>query len=97
MSLNYANHGIIFFPEKQNLDLDAKFSSTTYKPNEEANVNFKVSAGRNEPVKSALGVVVFDKAIEERARTDAEFGSYFSRFFGWMGFKDRSSAFRSTI
>lgn len=77
----------IIFPKQQNLNLDATFSAASYKPNEEAKVDFSVSNGNGESVESALGVVVFDKAIEERARTDAEFGSYFSRFFGWLGYE----------
>ena len=76
----------IIFPEQQNLKIDAKFSNASYKPSEEATVDFAVLGGNGKPLESALGVVVFDKAIEERARTDAEFGSYFSRFFGWLGY-----------
>ena len=76
----------IIFPEQQNLRLDAQFSAETYKPGEDAKVKFSVADGGGKPQESALGVVVFDKAIEERARTDAEFGNYFSRFRGWLGY-----------
>jgi len=76
----------IIFPEQKNLNVDAKFSNASYKPSEEATVDFSVLGGNGKPLESALGVVVFDKAIEERARTDAQFGSYFSRFFGWLGY-----------
>ncbi|MBS1796180.1 MAG: carboxypeptidase regulatory-like domain-containing protein [Acidobacteria bacterium] len=80
------SHGIIF-PERQNLSLDAQFSAASYKPNEEASVKFSVLDSVGKAVESALGVVVFDKAVEERARTDADFGSYFSRFRGWLGYQ----------
>lgn len=76
----------VIYPEQQNLKLDARFSEAVYQPNEEAKVDFSVQDGRGKAVESALGVVVFDKAVEERARTDAEFGSYFSRFFRLLGY-----------
>jgi hypothetical protein len=76
----------IIFPEQQNLKLDAQFTAATYKPNEEATVKFSVLDGGGKTVESALGIVIFDKAIEERAKTDADFGSYFSRFRGWLGY-----------
>lgn len=77
----------IIFPEQQNLRLNAEFTAATYKPGEEAKARFSVFDGAGKPVESALGVVVFDKAVEERAKTDAEFGSYFSRFRGWLGYE----------
>lgn len=80
-----ASRGIIF-PEQQNLKLDAEFSNATYKPGEEAKIKFSIFDGAGKAIESALGVVVFDKAIEERARTDAQFGSYFSRYYGLLGY-----------
>lgn len=76
----------IIFPEQQNLKLEAEFSKAVYKPSEDAKVKFSVLDGTGKPAESALGIVVFDKAIEERARTDAEFGSYFSRYYGMLGY-----------
>jgi hypothetical protein len=81
-----SSRGIIF-PLQQNLRLDAQFSGETFKPNEEAKVKFSVLNGVGSAVESALGVVIFDKAIEERARTDEKFGSYFSRFYGLLGYE----------
>lgn len=81
-----ASRGIIY-PTQQNLKLEAQFSAAEYRPNEEAKVNFSVLNGVGKTVQSALGVVVFDKAVEERARTDAEFGSYFSRFYRLLGYQ----------
>ncbi len=90
-----SSRGIIF-PEQQNLALTAKFSNATYKPSEDAKVRFSVLDGMGRPAESALGIVVFDKAVEQRAKTDAEFGSYFSIFsdmlygksFGSLSVKD---------
>ena len=80
-----SSRGIIF-PEQQNLSLRAKFSNATYKPSEDAKVRFSVLDGTGHPAESALGIVVFDKAVEQRAKTDGEFGSYFSRFSDLMGY-----------
>ncbi len=84
---NLVKHSVgIIYPEKQTLNLKADFSSAVYKPNEEASVKFSVFDGIGKSVETALGVVVFDKAVEERARTDAEFGSYFSRYASLLGY-----------
>jgi hypothetical protein len=76
----------IIYPAQQNLQLSAEFSADVYKPNEEGKINFSVVDGSGKAVESALGVVIFDKAIEERARTDAEFGSYFGQFGRLLGY-----------
>ncbi|HUF05576.1 MAG TPA: alpha-2-macroglobulin family protein [Aridibacter sp.] len=83
----------VIYPEQRNLLLDTRFSAASYKPGEEASVGFNVSNGNGTPEKSALGVVVFDKAVEERARTDAEFGSYFGGFSDWLGLSRGFSGF----
>jgi hypothetical protein len=81
----YTSRGIIF-PEQQNLRVTAKFDADTYRPSEEAKLRFSVLDGSGNAVESALGIVIFDKAVEERAKTDAEFGGYFGRFYGLMGY-----------
>ncbi len=79
----------VIFPAPNNLQLDAKFSQEIYRPNEEAKINFAVLAPNKKPLESALGIIVFDRAIEERARTDAEFGgsvNLFDTFNGLLGY-----------
>ncbi len=76
----------VIYPAPQNLELNANFSGSTYRPGEEVKINFSVLDGIGKAAESALGVVVFDKAVEERARTDSEFGSYFSRFYSLLGY-----------
>ena len=76
----------IIFPTPQNLKLEANFDKKTYKPAEEAKVNFSILDAVGNAVESALGVVVFDKAVEERAKTDSEFGGMFGNFYGWLGY-----------
>ena len=79
----------IIFPEQQNLILNARFSKNEFKPAEDATVRFSVVDGSHRPIESAIGLGIFDKAIEERARTETEFGGYFSRFYRFLGY-DRS-------
>jgi len=81
----YDARGIVF-PEQQNLVLDAKFSKAEYRPAENALLKFTVRDGSGRAVQSAIGLSVFDKAIEERARTDSEFGGYFGWFYNLMGY-----------
>ncbi len=79
----------VIFPAPNNLNLSANFSRDAYRPNEEAKINFSVLAPDKTPLQSALGIVVFDKAIEERARTDADFGgnlNLFKNFDGLLGY-----------
>ncbi len=77
----------IIFPEQRNLIVDAKFSKREYRPNEDAAVRFSVQDGSRRPVESVIGLGIFDKAIEERARTDSEFsGGYFSKFYRLLGY-----------
>ncbi|HZG51064.1 MAG TPA: MG2 domain-containing protein [Pyrinomonadaceae bacterium] len=79
----------IIYPRNRELKFDVRMSRASYQPGEEAAAGVRVrsAAGRN--VESALGVVVFDKAVEERARTEQDFGApygfsnYFYRF--WYG------------
>ena len=71
----------VVFPRDRELKLDVRLSQKSFRPGEEAGAEFAVrEAGGRRPL-SALGVVVFDKAVEERARTDEEF----SRNFGFGG------------
>ena len=76
----------IIFPTQENLQIEAKFEKAVYKPNEDAKINFTSLDGAGNPIETALGLVIFDKAIEERARTDADFGSYFSRYSYLLGY-----------
>jgi hypothetical protein len=79
----------IIFPEQQNLIPNAKFSKDVFRPAEDATLIFSVLDGSRKPVESAIGLGIFDKAIEERARTETEFGGYFGRFYRYLGY-DRS-------
>src|SRR5262249_47757233 len=82
----YANEGrnntayglrTVLYPRVRDLKLDVTLNQANYRPGEEARADFHVLAPEGRAVESALGVVVFDKAVEERARTNQEFrGGY---------------------
>jgi len=87
----YDSHSL-FYPRDKDLRLDVRPEQTTYRPGQEAHVNFNVLAPDGRAAQSALGVVVFDRAVEERARTDQEFGSGFNlygNYGGLLGWDDR--------
>lgn len=64
----------IIYPAPGKLRLDVQPFKSVYRPNEEAKINFSVAAPGKKFAETALGVIVFDKAIEERAKSDADFG-----------------------
>ena len=64
----------MLFPRRHDLKLDIKMSQSRYRPGEQASVAFQVQTGNGKASESAIGVTVVDRAVEERARTDAEFG-----------------------
>jgi hypothetical protein len=72
----------VFYPRDEQLKLNFKASRDEYKPGDEAAVEFEVLTAEKKPVASVLGVTVKDQAIEERERTDRDFGGP-SGFFYW--------------
>ncbi|MDT5261156.1 MAG: hypothetical protein QOC61_160, partial [Acidobacteriota bacterium] len=71
----------VVYPRDRELKIDVSLSQKSFRPGEEANAQFAVRSADGRRAAGALGVVVFDKAVEERARTDGEF----SRNFGFAG------------
>jgi hypothetical protein len=82
----------ILFPRDRDLKLNFSLNQADYKPGEEATVDFRVLTSDGRPLTSALGVVVFDRAVEERARTDQDFSGSFG-FYGslsrWFRYDDQ--------
>ncbi len=72
----------VYFPKNHELNVDIHPSKLTYRPGEEASATIQVTGPDGDQKESALGLVVVDKAVEERSRTDSEFGEYsgFLRF-----------------
>jgi len=65
----------ILFPQNRELKLGLQANHKIYRPGDDAQFSFRVRDPQGHSAVSALGVVVVDKAVEERARTDQEFGS----------------------
>jgi hypothetical protein len=80
---DYINSGsrTVVFPRNRELKLDVRLSQKSFRPGEDADVEFAVRSPEGRRAEGALGVVVFDTAVEERARTEDEF----SRSFGYAG------------
>ena len=81
----------VMYPRDRELKLDVQPLQSTYRPGEEARVQFSVRTPEGLPIESALGVVVLDRAVEERARTDREFGarlSYYGNYYNLLGYGD---------
>jgi hypothetical protein len=67
----YARHTILF-PKNRDLNLNIRFRKTTYQPGQQAEADLRVVGPFGEHTKSALGLVVVDRAVEERERTDQD-------------------------
>ncbi len=64
----------ILYPRSRDLKVNVGSIAATYRPGQEARVDLSVRAPDGSRTAGAMGVVVFDKAVEERSRTDLEFG-----------------------
>ncbi|HXC71592.1 MAG TPA: MG2 domain-containing protein [Pyrinomonadaceae bacterium] len=64
----------VLYPRDQDLKVNVQTSQASYRPGDDAQVNLSVRAPDGGSTESALGVVILDKAVEERFRTDQEFG-----------------------
>jgi uncharacterized protein YfaS (alpha-2-macroglobulin family) len=64
----------VIYPALQELRVGLKMAHSTYRPGETASADFTVRSPEGKPVESDLGVLVFDRAVAERVRSDEEFG-----------------------
>lgn len=67
----------VLYPQNLELTVKAHPSQASYRPGEDAQINLSVQAPQARTPQSALGVVVIDKAVDERFRSDQEFGQGF--------------------
>jgi uncharacterized protein YfaS (alpha-2-macroglobulin family) len=77
-----AARGIIY-PRDQELKLRLRPEKASYRPGEEFTAAVQVRMPDGTAQASAVGIAVVDKAVEERARTDDEFGSGYYGFWNW--------------
>jgi A-macroglobulin TED domain/Alpha-2-macroglobulin family/MG2 domain/Carboxypeptidase regulatory-like domain/A-macroglobulin receptor binding domain/Macroglobulin domain MG3 len=71
----------VLYPHDRDLKFKLALNQESYRPGEEASASFLTRTATGRVAESALGVVIFDKAVEERARTDREFGGGYG-FYG---------------
>lgn len=64
----------VLFPKDHELKVNVKMAKSAYRPGEEATADLRITGADGAQAESALGLVVVDKAVEERERTDQEFG-----------------------
>jgi hypothetical protein len=64
----------VLFPRPQELQLALRMGKAIFRPGEEAAADVGVRTPDGAPVESALGVLVYDRAVAERVRTDQQFG-----------------------
>jgi hypothetical protein len=74
----------IIYPKEDMLNINLSIGKSLYKPGEEVEANVKVSKEDLSGSDSVLGVVVIDKAIEDRARVAQEFGGGESFYNAYM-------------
>jgi hypothetical protein len=95
-----ASHALLF-PRDNSLQVGIKMSAGTFAPGDQATATFNVRGPQDPdgdeapPAPSALGIVAVDQAVEERNRTDSDFGGADTQpfFFHWRSeFEDDSVA-----
>lgn len=80
----------VFFPHDDELNVDVKLGKTSYQPGEKATVDLHVT-GSVQRQKSAVGVAIVDEAVEERVKTDSEFGRNYGYIDPWAMDEERES------
>ncbi|HEY7786597.1 MAG TPA: MG2 domain-containing protein [Pyrinomonadaceae bacterium] len=77
----------VLYPKNNSLRLEAILDHASYRPGDEARINFLSRLANGQQSETALGIVIFDKAVEERALTGNEYVTPF-------GFSDPYYALR---
>ena len=80
----YAAHSVIY-PQNRDIKIGLRLDRSEYRPGQAAEATVQVRTAAGVAIQSAIGAVIFDKAVEERARIDEDlrdpFG--FSGYGGW--------------
>ena len=88
------DHVQVLYPAKEELSVKVGMKKAVFNPGEMVSSELEVSAPDGKPAESALGVLVFDRAVAERVRTDEEFGGgggYGFSVFDYLDFYHRQS------
>jgi uncharacterized protein YfaS (alpha-2-macroglobulin family) len=79
----------VLYQNDEELKIAVTASQAEYRPGDEASVALRVNA-QNAGVESALGVTVFDKAVDERTRTDNKSRSPHSPYDSYLESSSKS-------
>jgi hypothetical protein len=73
----------VLFPKNHELNLDVRLAKASYVPGENVPADLRISGPDGERAPGAIGLVVVDRAVEERERTDSDL----RRNAGFYGFR----------
>jgi hypothetical protein len=62
----------VLFPKNHEINLDVKLAKATYLPGESAPAELRMAGPDGQQVRGAIGLVVVDRAVEERQRSDQD-------------------------
>lgn len=77
------NSHSVMYPRDGELKFNLSLDRSEYHPGDEATARFRALTAEGLPVESVLGVSVVDRAVDERVRTNGEFGSRRYDFVRW--------------
>jgi len=62
----------VLFPKNHELNFDVRLAKSTYLPGENVPADLHISGPEGQQLRAAVGLVVVDRAVEERERTDRD-------------------------
>ena len=71
----------VLYPKNRRLDIGIHLDKDEHRPGEAASAHFTVQSPDKTGAESELGVKIVDRAVEERAQADEDFGQH--RNWGW--------------
>ena len=83
----------VLYPKNRQLAIDVHLDKDEHRPGEDASARFHLASSDKSAVEGALGIKVVDRAVEERARTDADFGQHSSGWWSWSLWSSGDSSF----
>ncbi len=78
-------YGGVFYPAPETLAVNLATDLDTYRPASNVALNYDVASPEGPAGETALGVFILDRAVEERALTDSDFGGAFDPFSSYRG------------
>jgi hypothetical protein len=86
----------VLYPKNRRLGVSVQPDKSEHRPGESANVKFAVHTPDSSAAESVLGVKIVDRAVEERQRTDSEFGQRSGRsWWRWSLWSEDNGGFGS--